>query len=171
MMTHAPGIAHAGSGNDDLRRFIEIDRLGFVARDRKAQPRKRDGIDALSDKLHRLFVKAGPLVLFENTGCLHRKRTVHIDRKIRMIGNQSIRLDFADKIQHFLCAPNRKRRNDHISTLIQRLLDDLSQLSDIIRARTAVQAVAIGRLHHDIICRFCIFRIFYQRLVFVADIP
>lgn len=71
--------------------------------------------------------------MFENTGCLHRKRTVHIDRKIRMIGNQSIRLDFADKIQHFLCAPNRKRRNDHISTLIQRLLDDLSQLSDIIR--------------------------------------
>ena len=161
MMAHAPGIAHAGSGNDDLRRFIEIDRLGFVARDRKAQPRKRD----------RLFVKASPLVLFKNTGCLHRKRTVHIDRKIRMIGNQSIRLDFADKIQHFLCAPNRKRRNDHISTLIQRLLDDLSQLSDIIWARTAVQAVAIGRLHHDIICRFCIFRIFYQRLVFVADIP
>ena len=38
MMAHAPGIAHAGSGNDDLRRFIEIDRLGFIARDRKAQP-------------------------------------------------------------------------------------------------------------------------------------
>ena len=109
--------------------------------------------------------------MFENTGCLHRKGTVHINRKIRMIGNQSVRLDFTDKIQHFLCAPNRKGRNDHISTLIQRLLDDLRQLSDIIRARTAVQAVTIGRLHHDIIRRFRIFRIFNQRLVFVADVP
>ena len=88
-----------------------------------------------------------------------------------MIGNQSIRLDFADKIQHFLCAPDRKRRNDHISTFIQRLLDNLSQLSDIIRAHTAVETVTIGRLHHDIIRRFRIFRIFDQRLVFVADIP
>ena len=162
-------ITHAARRQNHLRLRIFIDRPGIICRDRSLQPRKADRIDASPDQLQCLLIKVTPHVLAENIGCLDRQRTVHPDLKSIVVFHQTLFFDPPDKIQHFLCPSNCKRRYNHISAAVKRPLDHLRKLHRIIHRRI-MAPVTVCRFHDHIIRAVQILRIADQRLVCISDI-
>ena len=78
-------------------------------------------------------------------------------------------LDLADKVQKLLRAAHGERRDDDVASLAERFVDDLGKLVGI-APHLGVVAVAVGRLHHDIVGLFEKLRVADDRLVDVADI-
>ncbi len=170
MMPDTSRLTHAGSGYDNLRRMLEVDRLGFVACNGKAKSRERNRIDPLSDQSHRLFVKTPCLIFMKNPGGLHRQRAVHIDREILVTFYQPLSLNLPQEIEHLLRPAHCKRRNHHIAATIKSGLQNLRQLSHIVHFLRGMQSVAVGGLHHHIIRFRRVFRVFDEGLFAVSDI-
>ena len=78
-------------------------------------------------------------------------------------------LDLADKVQKLLRAAHGERRNHNVAALAERFVDDLGKLVGI-APDLGVVAVAVGRLHHDVVGLFEKLRVADNRLVDVADI-
>ena len=87
----------------------------------------------------------------EDAGRFNGQRTVDIDREIAVPFDQAPVFDLPDKIQHLLGAAHRKAGDDHIAATVQGALQNSAQLPYIVRPG-AVAAVAVGGLHHHIIC-------------------
>ena len=81
-MTDTPRLTHTRGGNDDLRRRIRIDRFRIVTCYRKMQAVKPDRIYTPVKKFVRFLIKVTAKCFFINIGCLDRKRTVKIYRKV-----------------------------------------------------------------------------------------
>ena len=101
-MSDTACLTHTGRGDDNFRFLIEVDHFRLIARDRHAQSRKSDRVDALLYKRKCLLIKAVLHILIKNCGCLHGERAVHIHIEIFKFRQQVFRLDFSDKIQHLL---------------------------------------------------------------------
>ncbi len=170
MMSDTSRLAHAGSGYDNLRRMLEVDRLGFFACDGKTKSRERDRIDSFSDQSHRLFVKTPYLIFMENPGSLHRQRAVHINREVLVTFYPPLILNLPQEVEHFLCPAHRKGRNHHIAAPVKGGLQNLRKLSHIVHFFRGVQSVAVGGLHHHIIRFRRVFRVFDEGLFTVSDI-
>ena len=97
------------------------------------------------------------------------QRAVYIDFEIIVSMHASFFLDLTDKIQHFLCTANCKRRNDYTSSTVKGMLDHFGKHCYIIRAFT-VASVTVSRFHDYIICIMEINRILDQWLIQVTDI-
>ena len=101
--------------------------------------------------------------------CFICQRTVYIDFEVIVSMHASFFLDLTDKIQHFLCTANCKRRNDYTSSTVKGMLDHFGKHCHIIRAFT-VASVTVSRFHDYIICIMEINRILDQWLIQVTDI-
>ena len=101
--------------------------------------------------------------------CFICQRTVYIDFEVIVSMHASFFLDLTDKIQHFLCTANCKRRNDYTSSTVKGMLDHFGKHCYIIRAFT-VASVTVSGFHDYIICIMEIDRIFDQWLIQVTDI-
>ena len=101
--------------------------------------------------------------------CFICQRTVYIDFEVIVSMHASFFLDLTDKIQHFLCTANCKRRNDYTSSTVKGMLDHFGKHCYIIRAFT-VASVTVSRFHDYIICIMEINRILDQWLIQVTDI-
>ena len=169
MMFDPARIAHTARRQNHLRLRIFIDRPGIIRRDRSLQARKTDRIDASPDQLQCLLIKIAPHMFPENVCRLNRQRTVHPDLKSIVIFHQTLFFDPSDKIKHFLCPSDRKRRNHHISAAVKRPLDHLRKLHRIIHRRI-MAPVTVCRFHDHIIRAVQILRIADQRLVCISDV-
>ena len=99
MVPDSARLAHSGSGYNDFWSAVKIDQFGIVTRHRKPQTRKYKRVNSLIHQFHCLFIKTISLILCKHTGCLNRKRTVHIHIKVREITQQILLFDLTDKIQ------------------------------------------------------------------------
>ena len=150
VVTDAAGIAHAAGGDDHLGLLVHIQGLGIVRGDRQAQVGAGDGVDALLEQLQGFLIGALVGVLLEHIGGFHGQGAVHVHREVVVALDEAVLLDVADEVQKLLGAAHRKAGDDHVTALIQRGLDDLRQVADIIR-RGAVGAVAVGGFHDHIV--------------------
>ena len=78
-----------------------------------------------------------------------------------------ILFDLSYEIEHFLSPANGKGRNNKISSGVKRFLYYPCQIVIVIGLR-AMQAVAVGGFHNNIIRLVRIFRILYERLIGVS---
>ena len=99
MVPDSARLTHPGSGYNDFWSAVKIDQFGIITRHRKLQPRKHKRVNPLIHQFHCLFIKTISLILCKHTGCLNRKRTVHIHIKVREITQQILLFDLTDKIQ------------------------------------------------------------------------
>ena len=97
------------------------------------------------------------------------QRAVDIDLKVIVSMHASFSFNLTDKIQHFLCTANCKRRNNYASSTVKGMLDHFGKHCHIIRS-VAVTSVTVSRFHDYIICIMEINRILDQWLVQVTDI-
>ena len=163
-------ITHTGSGNDNLRRIIKVNCLGFITRNGQMQSGKGYRIDAPVHQFQSFRIKAFINILLKDSRSLHCQRAIHINRESSMIYHQAVFLYFTQKIKNFLGSAHRKRRDYHISSFIKGLLNHLCKTGDIIRPFRAVQPVAVGGFHDNIICLRRRLGIPYQRLMLISDI-
>ena len=97
------------------------------------------------------------------------QRAVDIDLKVIVSMHASFSFNLTDKIQHFLCTANCKRRNNYASSTVKGMLDHFGKHCHIIRS-VAVTSVTVSRFHDYIICIMEINRILDQWLIQVTDI-
>ena len=163
-------VAHAGGADDDLWLIILVDGLGFLCRDRQAEVPELDGVDALPDQAHGLFIKA-VLFIFHKDLCRGNSQgTVHIDREVRIVRNHIVIFDLADIVEHDLGPADGEGGDDDIAAPGQGLADDIGQLLDRIDLLLLVVAVSVSGFHNNIFRLFRQCGIPEQGLIVVADI-
>ena len=171
MMTDTTCIAHSRCGYNHFRFLDKIDHLGIIARCRYVKPGKYKRIYSGIDKLHCLFIKTIPHIHCKYFRRFDRQRTIQVHVKIFVFRKQMLFFDLTDKIKHLLCPSDCKGRNDNITSSVKCLLDNAGKLSQIIRFLGSMYPVSVSRLHYDIICQICVAWIFYDRLIYISDIP
>ena len=169
VVADAACLAHAAGRDDDLGHPVGVDHPGFIAGHADPQPRELDGIDALRQKGAGLLIEAVGVGILENAGRLDGKGAVDVDGEIPVAGDETFFLDFPDEIEQLLGAAHRKAGDDHIAAPVKGALQDLRQLTHIVRPR-AVGAVAVGGLHKDVIRILDVGRVLDDGLMLVADI-
>ena len=169
MMFDSAGIAHTARGNDNLAVFVKVDRFGIIAGNGSPESREHQRVDALLHQCHRFFIKAVINMFIKDRRCFICQRTVYIDFEVIVSMHASFFLDLTDKIQHFLCTANCKRRNDYTSSTVKGMLDHFGKHCHIIRS-VAVTSVTVSGFHDYIICIMEIDWIFDQWLIQVTDI-
>ena len=83
--------------------------------------------------------------------------------------HKTLFLDLPDEVEQLLRAAHREAGNDHIAAPVEGALQNFGQLPDIVRAG-AVEPVAVGGFHHNVICVGEVGRVLDEGLVLVADI-
>ena len=169
MMFDSTGIAHTTCRNNHLAVFIKVDRFGIIAGNGSLESREHQRVDALLHQCHRFFIKAVINMFIKDRRCFICQRAVYIDFEIIVSMHASFFLDLTDKIQHFLCTANCKRRNDYASSTVKGMLDHFGEHCHIIRP-VAMTSVTISGFHDYIICIMEIDRIFDQWLIQITDI-
>ena len=66
VVAYTARVAHAGGGDDHLRRRVFVQGLGLLAALRQAQVREAEHIGSLSDKPHGIMIHVAPKVAVEN---------------------------------------------------------------------------------------------------------
>ena len=169
VMADTARVAHAGGGNDDLGRRVHVEHLGLLARLNKVEVGEGEHVRAVLDKLERLLVKIAVQVAAEHSRRRLGKGRVDVHREVRRRLDELLILDLADKVQKLLRAAHSERRDDDIAALAERFVDDLGKLVGI-APDLGVVAVAVGRLHHDVVGLFEKLRVADNGLVDIADI-
>ena len=170
MMADTTCLAHTGCGKNYFRRFVKIDKLRFLTRNRKLQSREGQRVNALTYQFLCFRIITVLDILLENSRCLHSQRTVHIHIKIVPAFHKVVMLDFTKKIQDLLRTADRKGRNNHIAAAVEGFFQDFRKLTDIIHAFRGMHAVAIGGFHDHVIRFLRGLRVTKQRLVGITDI-
>ena len=168
-MADTARVAHTGGGNDDLGRRVHVEHLGLLARLDQVKVREGEHVRAVLHKLERLLVKIAVQIAAEHSRRRLGKGRVDVHREVRRRLDELLILDLADKVQKLLCAAHGERRDDDVAALAERLVDDLGKLVGI-APDLGVVAVAVGRLHHDVVGLFEKLRVADNGLVDVADI-
>ena len=169
MVADAAGVAHAARGEDDLRRLVGVERHGVFLRDGGVQVVKIQRVDAAADERAGLVVEKARVRLQKDARGLVGERAVHIHGEVRVAVHHAGVLDLANEIQQLLRAADGERRDDDVAALAERFVDDLGKLVGI-APDLGVVAVAVGRLHHDVVGLFEKLRVADDGLVDVADI-
>ena len=169
MVADAAGVAHTGGGNDDLGRRVHVQHLGLLARLDQVKVREGEHVRAVLHKLERLLIKIAVQVAAEYSRRRLGKGRVDVHREVRRRLDELLILDLADKVQKLLRAAHSERRNHNVAALAERFVDDLGKLVGI-APDLGVVAVAVGRLHHDVVGLFEKLRVADNGLVDVADI-
>ena len=124
---------------------------------------------AVLHQRQRLLVQIAPQVAAEDGGGPLGQRTVHIHREVLHGLHQILILDLPDKVQQLLGAAHGEGGDHHVATPAQCLVDDLGQLVGI-APHLRVVAVAVGTLHHHIVCPGEELGVPDDGLIHVADI-
>lgn len=169
VMADTARVAHAGGRDDDLGRRVHVEHLGLLARLDQVKVREGKHVRAVLHKLERLLVEIAVQVAAEHSRRRLGKGRVDVHREVRRRLDELLILDLADKVQKLLRAAHGERRDDDIASLAERLVDDLRQFVGV-APDLGVVAVAVGRLHHDVVGLFEKLRVADDRLVDVADI-
>ena len=169
MVPDAAGVAHAARGEDDLRRFVVVERHGVLFRDGGVQVVKIQRIDAAADERAGLVVEKARVRLQKDARGLVGERAVHIHGEVRVAVHHAGVLDLADEIQQLLRAADGERRDDHVAAAVERALDAVRERGQIVHAR-AVAAVAVGRLDEHVVRARDGLRVADDGLVGVADV-
>ena len=118
-------VTHAAGRDNHLRNLVFIDRPGFLRRYGCPESRKLQRVDPPADQIGGFLVIAVHFMVIKNRCRLNRQGAVHIHRKVSVSADQLLFLDLADKVQHLLCPPDGKGRNDDISAPVERFLEYL----------------------------------------------
>ena len=169
VMADTAGVAHTGGGNDDLGCRVHVEHLRFLARLNKVEVGEGEHVRAVLDKIERLLIKIAVQVAAEYSRRRLGKGRVDVHREVRRRFDELLILDLADKVQKLLRAAHSERRNHNVSALAERFVDDLGKLVGV-APDLGVVAVAVGRLHHDVVGLFEKLRVADNGLVDVADI-
>ena len=169
MVADAAGVAHTGGGNDDLGRRVHVQHLRFLARLNKVEVGEGEHVRAVLDKIERLLVEIAVQIAAEDGRCRPGKGRVDVHREVRRRLDELLVLDLADKVQKLLRAPDGERRDHNVAALAERFVDDLGKLVGI-APHLGVVAVAVGRLHHDVIRLLEELRVADDGLVDIADV-
>ena len=168
-MADTAGVAHTGGGNDDLGCRVHVQHLRFLARLDQVKVREGEHVRAVLDKLERLLIKITVQVAAEHSRRRLGKGRVDVHGEVRRRLDELLILDLADKVQKLLRAAHGERRDDDVAALAERLVDNLRQFVGV-APDLGVVAVAVGRLHHDVVGLFEKLRVADDGLVDVADI-
>ena len=105
---------------------------------------------AVLDKIERLLVKIAVQVAAEHSRRRLGKGRVDVHGEVRRRLDELLILDLADEVQKLLRAAHGERRDDDVAALAERLVDDLRQFVGV-APDLGVVAVAVGRLHHNVV--------------------
>ena len=169
VMADTARVAHAGGRDDDLGRRVHVEHLRFLARLDQVKVGEGEHVRAVLHKLERLLVEIAVQVAAEYSRRRLGKGRVDVHREVRRRLDELLILDLADKVQKLLRAAHSERRDDDVAALAERFVDDLGKLVGI-APDLGVVAVAVGRLHHDVVGLFEKLRVADNGLVDVADI-
>ena len=100
------------------------------------------GCRACCDKPHRLHIKTFRMAL-EHAGGIDRQWTIHKDRYRRHIVPQTS--SYSD-VDQFLCSPNRKGRNNHLPTALERPCDNIMKFLKCLD-RITMRLVSVCSFH------------------------
>ena len=169
VVADAARVAHAGGGDDDLGRPVEVELLGLVRRLRQVQAGKAEHMRTVLDKLYRGLVEVAVQIAAEDARRALGEGAVDIDGEILDGLDHVFVLDLADEVQQLLRAADGERRDDDVAAATERLVDDLREILGI-APDLGVVAVAVGALHEDIVRAVKELRVADDGLVDVADI-
>ena len=162
-------VAHTGGGQDHLGGAVHIQQLGLLHRLRQVQAGEAEHMGAVLHQRQRLLVQIAPQVAAEDGGGPLGQRTVHIHWEVLHGLHQILILDLPDKVQQLLGAAHGEGGDHHVAAPAQCLVDDLGQLVGI-APHLRVVAVAVGTLHHHIVCPGEELGVPDDGLIHVADI-
>ena len=123
VMLDSSCITHTARRNDHLAVLIIVDGSGVIACDGCTESREHQRVDSLLDQCDRFFIEAVILMFIKDRRRLICQRAVDIDLEVAMSCDTVFFLDLPDKVQHFLCTADRKRRDDNASASVKRMLD------------------------------------------------
>ena len=155
---HASARGHAAGGDDDHRPMLGIQGARFVR-----------GIDDRCRVAHRITLLGRQSVLVTMPVVDPRRvgghRAVQVDGQVV---NDAALLEQVDAIHQVLGPPDRESRNHHHAAARRRAVDDLAQLDQGIAG--LVQAIAVGRFHHQIVGTGNTRRCSQNQIVRAADV-
>ena len=149
---------------------VGIDGHGVLLGLADAQTREGQRVLPGADQGQGVLVIAFAVIFPEDGGGAVGQRAVHIDGKIPVALYSSLRLDLTDEVEQFLGAAHRKAGDDHIAAPVQRSLQNVGELGQIVGAGRMVP-VPVGGFHHHKVRRSQQGGVPQNGLVFVADVP
>ena len=161
------GIAHSRGGDDDLGAFVHIQSLGLVGGLYQSQAGEGEQIFSPLEDSDGLLIQIAPQVTGVDPGCLCRQGAVHTDLEGGEALHQALVLDLPQEIEQLLGAAHSKGGDDDVAAPGEGVVDELGQGLHI-ALRDLVVPVAVGGLHHHIVCLFQKLRIADDGLIDIA---
>ena len=170
VVAHTARVAHAACGDDDLRRLILVYRDRVLFRYRELEAGEHERVHARADDRLHLLVDKLRVALEEHRRRLDGEGAVHIDGEVRVSVYKAALLDLAYEVQDLLCAADGKGGDNEVPAGVERRLDELCKLGDVVRALGGVQPVAVGGFYHEVVRALHKLRVAEDGLIDVADI-
>ena len=162
-------VAHTGSGDNDLRRGVLVQGLGFLAALGQAEIGEAEHFGALPDEPHGVMVHVPPEVAVKDRSSGLGKGGVDVNGEIGDRLHQMLFFDFADKVEQLLGASHGKGRNDDIAAPGHGFVNNSGKIFGISPAFGMIP-VAIGGFHDDVIRSGNLDGVTDDGLIDIADI-